>query len=443
MSSGSLLSTSLTSGEEANPRIVGGHGVWFRLSDGREVIDASNTAAPLGHRHPEIIEAVRGAADAPVINEGWQWAEREQAAEDLLRVAFAGEDWAAAVRFFISASEANDAALSLCQALTGRKDLATRERAYHGGAGLARELTVQPQWHGGLAGAGGARAVGGAGSSAAPPRLATVHELPAPSGARVTGQLDPTAGTDWLASARTQLASSAAVLLDYSQGGIYHSPAYQERVAALAAEEGTYWIADETVTGFGRVGGWFQFQHGQARPDLVTMGKCLSAGGAAAGAIVLSQQLLNRLEGTSWQSYSTYRSHPVAMAAIRAHLRVSSREGLYQRASDLDAVMYGRLAEVAAQHPSVARIDGRGLHWTVELHGPDWRAWHGEEANPLASRVVARALAAGALIATSGEQTSLFLAPPLIISDTELSLIFDALHHGLELADTELAASPA
>ncbi len=433
-SGGSLLSTSLTTGDSASPRIVGGHGAWFQLADGREVIDASNTAAPLGHCHPEIIQAVRRAADAPVINEGWQWAEREQAAEDLLRIAFADEDWAGAVRFFISASEANDAALSLCQALTGRKELATRQRAYHGGAGLARELTVQPQWHGGLAGAR---------SSAAPPRLATVHELPAPAGARVTGQRDPTAGTDWLPSARTQLASSAAVLLDYSQGGIYHSPDYQDRVARLAAEEGTYWIADETVTGFGRVGGWFQFQHGQARPDLVTMGKCLSAGGAAAGAIVLSRRMLDRLAGTSWQSYSTYRSHPVAMAAIRAHLQVSSREGLYKRAADLDAVMYGRLAEVAAQHPSVARIDGRGLHWTIELHGGDWRSWRGEEANPLASRVVARALAAGALIATSGEQTSLFLAPPLVISDAELSLIFDALHHGLELADTELAASPA
>jgi hypothetical protein len=161
MSGGSLLSTSLTTGDSANPRIVGGHGVWFQLSDGREVIDASNTAAPLGHCHPEIIAAVRRAADAPVINEGWQWAEREEAADDLLRIAFAGEDWAGAVRFFISASEANDCALALCQALTGRKDLATRERAYHGGAGLARELTVQPQWHGGLAGAGGPGGAGG------------------------------------------------------------------------------------------------------------------------------------------------------------------------------------------------------------------------------------------------------------------------------------------
>ena len=432
-SRGKLLSTSLTSGDSSNPQIVGGHGVWFSLADRREVIDASNTAAPLGHGHPEIAEAIRSAADAPVINEGWHWADREQAADDLLNIAFDGEDWARAVRFFVSASEANDAALALCQALTGRSALATRERAYHGGTGLARELTVQPQWHGGLSVAGG--------GVLAPPRLATVHELPAPSGARVTGQPDPTAGSDWHSGARAPLADSAAVLLDYSQGGIYHTPAYQDQIAELAAGTGTLWIADETVTGFGRVGGWFQFQHARSRPDLVTMGKCLSAGGAAAGAVVLSNDVLKQLEGTSWQSYSTYRAHPVAMATVRAHLKVSCREGLYQRARELDGHMFRLLSEVAAQHPSVARVDGRGLHWTVELCGPDWHAWRGEDAEPLASRVAARAPEAGALIATSGEQTSLFLAPPLIITETELDELVAALHEGLQVADRELTAA--
>jgi 4-aminobutyrate aminotransferase-like enzyme len=433
MSGAKLLSTSLTAGDAATPEIVGGHGVWFELADGRQVIDASNTAAPLGHGHPEIAEAIRTAADAPVINEGWHWADRERAADDLLGIAFAGEDWVGAVRFFVSASEANDAALTLCQALTGRSALATRQRAYHGGAGLARELTVQPQWHGGLSVTGG--------GVLAPPRLATVHELPAPAGSRVTGQPDPTAGTEWIPAAKAMLADSAAVLLDYSQGGIYHSGRYQDVVADLAAEAGTLWIADETVTGCGRVGGWLQFQHANSRPDIVTMGKCLSAGGAAAGAVVLSQALVDRLAGTSWQSYSTYRAHPVAMAAIRAHLRVSSRDRLHERARELDGIMLQRLSEVAAQHPSVSRVDGRGLHWTIELHGPDWRNWRGEDPNPLATQVAARALQAGALIATSGEQTSLFLAPPLIATEAELNQIFSALHDGLEVADRELAAS--
>jgi 4-aminobutyrate aminotransferase-like enzyme len=257
-------------------------------------------------------------------------------------------------------------------------------------------------------------------------------------GARVTGQPDPTAGDDWIADAEEKLGRSAAVILDYSQGGTYHSPAYQDRVAAMARDAGTLWIADETVTGFGRVGGWFQFQHAESRPDMVSMGKCLAAGGAAAGALVLSRDLVERLEGSGWQTYSTFRGHPVEVAAIRAHVRVSERDGIYERARELDATMHERMTEVARQHPSVSRIDGRGLHWTVELHGPDWRDWRGEEPEPLASRVAARGLEADVLITTSGEQTSLFVAPPLIVSEDEIERIFTALHHGLELADAEV-----
>ncbi len=306
-----LLSTSLTTGTAGPvPTAVGGEGVWLDLSDGRRVLDASNTAAPLGHRHPEIVEAVRNAASAPALNEGWGWPDRERAAEDLVRIAFGDAEWVGAVRFFISASEANDVALALAQALTKHSDLATRERAYHGGTGLAREMTIQPQWHGGLSSAtGGVRPA---------PRLVDVHALPAPSSARITGQPDPTAGDEWMEKAREGLAKSAAVIIDYSQGGIYHSPRYQDRVAEMAREAGALWIADETVTGFGRVGGWFQFEEGESRPDMVTMGKSLAAGGAAAGALVMSRHLVDQLEGSTWQTYSTYRGHPVAVAAVRA-----------------------------------------------------------------------------------------------------------------------------
>jgi 4-aminobutyrate aminotransferase-like enzyme len=429
---GRLLSTSLTTGKAAVPSVVDGDGAWLVLADGRRVVDGSNTAAPLGHKHPEIVEAVARAAASPALNEGFGWPGRDEAAEELLETAFAGEEWAGAVRFFISASEANDVALALCQALTGRRALATRERAYHGGAGLAREMTRQPQWHGGLSSA--------TGGVAPAPRLAEVHELPAPGGARITGQPDPTADGGWLREAGAQLADSAAVILDYSQGGIYHMPAYQDRVADAARRAGTIWIADETVTGFGRVGRWFQFQEGSSRPDIVTMGKSLAAGGAPAGAVVVSRDLLARLEGRSWQTYSTFRGHPVAVAAIAAHIRISARERIAERVAALDGVVAARMTELAARHPSVARIDGRGLHWTIELHGPDWREWRGEEAEPLASRVAARVLEHGSLIATSGEQTSLFLAPPLVISEPDLGLLLDAVDAGLDVADREAGA---
>ena len=162
-------------------------GIHLELADGRRVIDASNTAAPLGHAHPEVVEALRGGLDSPALNEGWGWEERNKAAEELLSVAFAGEDsWVGAVRFFLSGSEANDAILSLRAGADGRTPLATRERAYHGGSGLAREMTVQPHWHGGLTyAAGGVRAV---------PRSTVVEQLPMPVGARIRGENLPLPG---------------------------------------------------------------------------------------------------------------------------------------------------------------------------------------------------------------------------------------------------------
>ncbi|MFL5870181.1 MAG: aminotransferase class III-fold pyridoxal phosphate-dependent enzyme [Solirubrobacterales bacterium] len=423
-----VLSTSLTAGSQ--PLVVGGEGVWLELDDGRRVIDGTNTAAPLGHAHPEIVEAVRTAARSPSINEGIRWDGREAAAETLFEHAFAGEDWVGAVRFFISAGEANDVILSLAQALTGRPALATRERAYHGGVGLARDLTLQPHWHGG---------VSFSERTLAPPRLATVHELPAPTGARIRGrEPDPEADLAALAETAPQLGATAAVLIDYSQGGIYHQPYYQDRLAELTREAGALWIADETVTGLGRVGRWFQFQAGDSRPDVVTMGKGLAAGGAPAGAAVISRELLARIEDGGWQSYSSYRAHPVEVAAIEAHIRVSARDGLWRRALDFDELIAGEMRRLADAHPGVARIDGRGLHWTIEFHGPSWREWRGQDPEPLASRIAARVLDAGVMIATSGEQTSIFIAPPLIVEDDELRRILDAVDHGLALADAEL-----
>jgi 4-aminobutyrate aminotransferase-like enzyme len=295
---------------------------------------------------------------------------------------------------------------------------------------MARDLTLQPHWHGGLAYRD---------RTLAPPRLATVHELPAPIGARVKGPpADPEADRAGLDAAGPRIAESAVAVIDYSQGGIYHQPAYQDRLAELCRDAGTIWIADETVTGFGRVGRWFQFQAGESRPDIVTMGKGLAAGGAPAGAAVLSRGLIERMKDAGWQSYSSYRAHPTEVAAIAAHVRVQARDRIWERAAGFDGLMERELRKLGEAHPAVERIDGRGLHWTIELHGPSWRQWEAHDPSPLASRVAARILEAGVMVATSGEQTSLFIAPPLIVEPEQLATILEAIDHGLALADAEV-----
>ncbi len=406
-----LLRTGLNAGDSAPLTVVGGEGVYFHLEDGRRLIDGSNTGGGLGHRHPAMVEAIRRAADTPVVNEGWTWIGREKAADDLISMAFRGEeDWVGAVRFCISGSEANDMALSLCQALTQRTALATRERAYHGLVGLSRSMTVQPHWHGGLA--------VHAGGSHRPAAMAPVRILPAPDGAIYGAPANNPSAKQYLADAAGTLSDTAAIIIDYTQGGIYYDGKYQDELALRAREAGSIWIADEVVTGAGRAGRWFAFQGAQSRPDIVTLGKSLGGG------------------AKSWQNYGTLRGHPISMAAISAYLRVVTDEDILSRVRQLEAVFARRLLEIARRHPSVKRVAGQGLHWTIELHGPDWRLWNADtDEEPVASRVASRALEAGAVIGTSGEQTSLFLAPALVISEAESHQLLDALDHGLDVAD--------
>ena len=426
-----LIQTGLNAGKSSGIKVVGGEGVYFHLEDGRHVLDASNTGGPLGHRHPDMVEAVRKAAESPVINEGWFWSEREKAADDVIDIVCEGEkEWAAGVRFFLSGSEANDMALSLAQVLTGRKPLATRTRAYHGMAGVSQHLTVQPQWHGGLSVQNG--------KSRPVPNPFDVRQLPEPVGAKYGAMSTNLSSLERLKDAEKILDGVAATIIDYTQGGIYYDAAYQDRVAEAARNVGSLWIADEVVTGAGRIGRMFAFQGGTSRPDIVTMGKGLAGGSSPVGAVVLSKDIVETLKGKSWQTYSTLRGHPLTMSCVRAYLRVLKRDNLIERVKHLEGILERRLLEIAARHPSVARVDGNGLHWTVELHGPDWRTWENNSAEiPIASRVSNRALEAGALIGTSSEQISLFLAPAFTITEIELEGILGALDHGLDIADAE------
>lgn len=419
-----------SAGPSANP-LVGGHGVFLEYADGTQVLDASNTGGPLGHAHPAMVEAVEQSARFPVANEGQAWGEREQAAEDLVDTAFAGDsDWIGGVRFGLSGSEVNDIALTLAQAVTDRSPIVARERAYHGLVGLSRDVTVQPQWHGGLSFT--------AGDVRAPARGVEVRTIDAPDGgawySNEAARPGPARSFD------DALAGSAAVILDYTQGGHYHDAVYQDRLAAAASDAGALWIADEVVTGLGRTGSWFAFQGGVSRPDLVTLGKPLAGGAAAAGAVVLSKEVLQVLRDAKWQNYSTFRAHPGMIHAVRAHLRVVRDEGLVERAATLGERLGAHLVELAHRHHSVVRVAGRGLHWTVEMQGRDWQEWRSDTDCPqLADHVAAAARSAGVAISTSDEATSFFLAPPLIISDAELLRVVEAVDVGLTAADRVLA----
>lgn len=438
MSASPLLQTRVIVGGRA-PRPVDASGVRIRLDDGTEVVDAATSPATLGHRHPRMAAALVAAAEqSPVLDEGWQWPSRDQAARDLIEIAFAGEEeWVGAVRFAVTGSEANDIALSLAQALTERAPLVTRERAYHGMVGLARDMTVQPHWHGGLSyRAGGVSAV---------PRGVEVRVLPFPRGRLGDGlELTRDEAQQILAGSESIFDGAAAAIIDYSQGGNYAAPEYQDEVARMARRAGALWIADEVITGLGKGGGWMNFGRGEERPDMVTLGKGLGAGAAPVAAVVVSKAIAGVLDGALWQNYSTLRAHPLSVAAASAFLRVASEENLVERIDPQHDLLAAGMRELLDNHPSVERIDGRGIHWTVELYGDNWREWRADtEVAPIASRVAARILESGALVATSSERGSFYLSMSLVMEDSDLREVLDAIDEGLKVADREFEEASA
>jgi 4-aminobutyrate aminotransferase-like enzyme len=432
-----LLASMLAPGERPSMQAVSGRGTRLTLADGRIVIDAgSMSSCLLGHCHPEIVAAVQSAATAVYVNDTVGFEPREQAAQDILGIAFEGERWADSVALFVSASEAVDLGLELAQILTGRKTLVSRQGSYHGAVGLAREVSQHPLW--------GAALASPSGGVWQRPRLADTRRLPAPICGRVTNLDGHDCRTTCLAGATEALANSAAVIMDYSQGGTVPSAQYQDVLAEAARKAGALWIADETVTGLGRMGRGFAFQRGDSRPDMVTMGKGLTGGAAAAGALILSRGMVDAIDHRRWMTGSTFRGHPLAVAAMSAVIAVIHRDELVERAARLGAGLGCELRSICASHPSVREVVGEGLLWFIQLAEPDpgWTedAWAGDGEHVALSQIVSDAvLERGVIIpAFSGER--LWLVPPLVISEAELSSAAEALDHGLTVADRVLEA---
>ncbi|MGC4049725.1 MAG: aminotransferase class III-fold pyridoxal phosphate-dependent enzyme [Paludibaculum sp.] len=167
------------------------------------------------------------------------------------------------------------------------------------------------------------------------------------------------------------------------------------------------------------------------------VGKSLGGGAAAVAAVVVSKDIVERLKGTSWQNYGTLRGHPINSAAVSAYLKVVTDDKILEHVQKLEKLSSAVCSRSRGSIRASSAWRGRGCTGRsscTDRTGVPWGSADTTEV-PIASRVAERALEAGAAIGTSGEQISLFLAPPLVISEHEVGLLLDALDHGLDIAD--------
>jgi taurine--2-oxoglutarate transaminase len=168
--------------------------------------------------------------------------------------------------------------------------------------------------------------------------------------------------------------SIAAVVAEPIFGvGMFHPPAeYLGQLRDLTREYGILWIDDEVMTGFGRTGAHFAYQHSPGvTPDLMTLGKGMVSGALPAGGLVMSREVSAFMDGYRWETVSTFAGHPVVTAAIVANIEWMLEERVAERAAALGVYLGSKLRALRDEHPCVADVAGAGLLWAVELVRPD------------------------------------------------------------------------
>jgi ornithine--oxo-acid transaminase len=195
------------------------------------------------------------------------------------------------------------------------------------------------------------------------------------------------------------------------EAGILIPPAgYLKKVREICTRNNVLWIADEIQSGLGRTGKVFAVDWEDVRPDMITIGKALSAGFYPISAVVGSRELLSLY--MPGQHGSTFGGNPLASAIATEAIRVLREEKLVERSAELGEYLGARLAEL--KHPLVKEIRGRGL-------------WFGIELKPEAggARGYCEKLMSMGLLCKETHTHTIRLAPPLTITKEEIDWALD------------------
>jgi taurine--2-oxoglutarate transaminase len=163
----------------------------------------------------------------------------------------------------------------------------------------------------------------------------------------------------------------AAILIESVVGtaGVLVPPAgYLEGVRALCDKYGIKWIADEVMSGFGRTGKWFAYQHSTAEPDLIVFAKGVNSGYVPLGGVIISDEIAATFNDRVFPGGLTYSGHPLATAAAVATIDVMAEEKMVENAAAIgENVIKPLLQELMAKHKVIGEVRGKGVFWALDL----------------------------------------------------------------------------
>jgi taurine--2-oxoglutarate transaminase len=305
------------------------------------------------------------------------------------------------VFFTLGGAEANENALKIARQVTGRLKLVSRYRSYHGASMGALSLTGD--WRRTMAEPG-------------IPGVVHVHDCycdHCPFGQRVETCARECATNIGATMALEGARSVAAVILEPvpgANGVLVPPPEYWPIVRRACDAEGALLIADEVLTGFGRTGTPFGFQHWNVIPDIITCAKGLTSGYQPLGAVIVHDRVARHFDEHVLGCGLTYYAHPTACAAAVETMKLYDDEQLFACAARLGPVLHRELTAVAARLAGRTFVRSLGLLGALELDAPP-AAW-----TRLGHELATRKLS----LHNDGKRGTAIFAPPLCITEDEL-----------------------
>jgi adenosylmethionine-8-amino-7-oxononanoate aminotransferase len=409
------------------PLAVAAKGARIFDESGRDYIDASSgpLAVSLGHGHPAVLAALRRQFEAVDYVHRTQF--RNRAAEHLAELVTArlggGLDH---VLFVGSGSEANEVAMKAAHmywAALGQPDkhrFASTSVSYHGNTAGALGASGQPRY------AAPYRALVQPGERITAPQ---VYRLPVPSGRTAADECIARLRDDF---ARLDTRRTAAVLLEgvggSGSGVLVPPPGYLEELRRLCDAGDILWICDEVMSGFGRTGRWFAFQHANAVPDIVTFAKGAGGGAMPLGGAALSHRVWEQISRVhpALPAGHTFTNAPLACAAGVATVEVIEQEMVLPRVSERGRWLGERLRALRRDFAFVGDVRGVGYMWGLEFVADPATAAPPDPALDVTAQAVAAAAASGLIVyparcCIDGTRGDAFIvAPPLTATDEEL-----------------------
>lgn len=409
-----------------SPRII------FKAGKGAKLVDIDNNeyydltsgmmCMVLGHSHPELTEVIREMAGALVHESSWYSNPWTVEFAELLGANTPGD--LKVVNFAVTGSEANEIAMRMALAVTGKFDIVSMIRGLHGGSLAVEALT----------------SVGGNRKKGLGPLMfpAKANALLPPYCYRCPINLSyPSCDVACLKASEEMLefvtsqdiAAIMAETIPVPGGMIVPPKEWLPRLAQLAKRWGALLILDECQLAPARTGRMWAMQHAGVTPDIVTWGKGLSAGLAICGTIT-TPEIAEKVRGQCGLPWGgTYSADPLPAAVALKQLQIVLRDKLDQRAEHLGQIAETELAALQEKYDCIGDVRGKGLYRMLDVvkdkisKAPD---------PVMAERIRYNAALEGVI--TIAVKHYVRFAPPLIITEAEVKDVVGRLEIAIQRA---------